>query len=68
MNSSTNTENEVKPKRVYKCISSHPRLTVGQNYTEWANNPNPFNAMVKNDLGEFETFPRKKHFIPANIA
>lgn len=46
----------------YTCIKTHPRLTVGNEYTEWAPCPNAYNAVVKNDDGDYEYFPRDEFF------
>ena len=47
---------------IYTCKKEHPRLTVGNEYKEMMTNPNPYNAMVVNDLGDVEIFQREDYF------
>ena len=47
---------------IYVCNTHHPRLTLGKTYVEWCPYPNQFNAVVQNDLGGYEHFPRKHYF------
>lgn len=47
---------------IYECKKAHRTLTVGKRYVEWASNPNAYNAVVKNDSGDYEYFPRGKFF------
>ena len=47
---------------IYTCKKEHTRLTVGNEYKEMMTIPNPYNAMVVNDLGDVEIFQREDYF------
>ena len=47
---------------IYTCKKEHPRLTVGNEYKEMMTNPNAYNAMVVNDLGDVEILQREDYF------
>lgn len=51
---------------IYVCIKKAPGLTVGKQYIEWAVHPCPFNAIVKNDKGEYRHYARKEYFDDKN--